>query len=187
MALYEFQTSVYLGWSHSGEVVTTGEGTINLSDEEVGILISQMKVLRSKDYRKLKLSRRYPKLYNKLRRNYRKVAYETEELYWLINGLEEGYYEYDEIELVKYCIESCGLDPYELYEYYDESEDEEERYELVLAKFGPWLTNYVKTLHYKEAIEFFYGIMEVQMDFDESYFSNSYSTILPQKIIEMAS
>ena len=66
MALYEFQTSVYLGWSHSGEVVTTGEGTINLSGEEVGILISQMKVLRSKDYRKLKLSRRYPKLYNEI-------------------------------------------------------------------------------------------------------------------------
>lgn len=186
MALYEFKTNVYLGWSHSGEVVTTGEGTINLTDEEVGILVSKMKELGSNDYRKLKLSSNYPNLYNKLRRNYRKVAYETEELYWLINGLEEGYYEYDEIELVKYCIENCGLDPYELDKYYDESEDEEERYELVLAKFGPWLTNYVKTLHYKDAIEFFYGIMEVEMEFDESYFCNSYSTILPQKIVEMA-
>lgn len=187
MALYRFKTSVYLGWSHSGGVSTSG-----VSDKDVDILVGRIKEFGSHDYKELKLSRTHPNLYNKLRRTYRKLAYETEELYWLINGLEEGYYEYDDMELMKYCAKNCGFDLFEYDEYDDDSSedeeyDDEEQYLLVLEQFRPWLRGYVETLNYKEAIHFFHDIMEVDMDFDESYFSNSYSTILPQKIIDIAS
>lgn len=187
MALYEFNTTIYLGWSHSGEVSSTGKGTVNLSDEEVAILVSQMKEYGSQDYRELKLSSKYPNLYNKLRRTYRKVAYETEELYWLIDGLDVGEYEYDEIELMKYCAENCGFDQFECDEYDDDFDgDEEETYESAFEAFCPWLKEYVKTLKYEEAIHFFHDIMKVEMEFDDSYFSNSYSTILPKEITDLA-
>ena len=56
MALYDFETTIYLGWGHSGGVSNTGTGQIELSDEDVDLLIRLIKENHTGDFRKLKLS-----------------------------------------------------------------------------------------------------------------------------------
>ncbi len=190
MALYDFETTVYLGWGHSGEVSNTGTGQIDLSDEDVDLLVSLIKENRTSDFRKLKLSRRYPKLYNKLRRKYRKLAIETERHHWLIDGLDEGEYEYDEDSLMEYCMENCGFTLSEdYYDYEDEEDDEavqEENHEFALDEFRMWFSDYVRGLNHKDADYLLCEVGGIEMEFDEVDFCNNYSTELPEAITKLA-
>ena len=190
MALYDFETTVYLGWGHSGEVSTTGTGQIELSDEDVELLVRLMKENRTSEYSKLKLSRRYPKLYNRLRRKYRKLAFETERHHWLIEGLDEGECDYDEENLMEYCLMNGEFTlPDYYYDYEDETDDEkikEEYLEQALEEFRSWFSDYVKWLDPKDADYILCEVGGVELDFHEYEFCSAYSTELPEAITKLA-
>ena len=185
MALYDFKTTIYLGWGHSGGVYNTGTGQIDLSDEDVDLLVRLIKENRTGDYRKLKLSRRYPKLYNKLRRKYRKLAIETERHHWLIDGLSEGEYEYDEEALMEYCLQNCGFTLSE--DYYDcDGELNEEYLDDAIDEFQLWFRHYLRGLNNKDADYLLCEVGGIEMHFDEVDFCNDYSTELPEAITKLA-
>ena len=107
MALYSIESEQCLGMSHSGAVTVNGESAVELSDEEVDILVKLIKEKDTTDVEDLDLKNLHPDIYEKLRKAYYKMAYDAEEMHWLWEGYYNGYYEYDFDELKDYCKKEC--------------------------------------------------------------------------------
>lgn len=103
MALYSIESEQSLGISHSGEVTVNGESAVELSDEEVDILVRLIKEKNSTDVEELDLENLYPAIYSKLDEAYYDMAYNAEEIHWLWEGYYNHYFEYDEDKLMNYC------------------------------------------------------------------------------------
>lgn len=69
MAKYRIECEQCLGISHSGAVYTDGEGTIELTDEEVATLIQLIRQKKTTSVSKLNLKTSHPELYAKLNQN----------------------------------------------------------------------------------------------------------------------
>ena len=100
MALYSIESEQCLGMSHHGAVTVDGESAVELSDEEVDILVKLIKEKGSTDIGDLDLEDLYPDIYKKLDEAYYQMAYDAEEMHWLWEGYYNGYYEYDDDELL---------------------------------------------------------------------------------------
>ena len=70
MALYSIESEQCLGMSHSGAVTVNGESAVELSDEEVDILVKLIKEKDSTDVKDLDLKHLHPDIYEKLDDDY---------------------------------------------------------------------------------------------------------------------
>ena len=187
MATFTIECEQSLGYSHfGGDVTTHGESTVELTDEEVKTLVDLIREKNTTDVDKLELMEKHPDLYRKLDDAYRSMARRTEELYWLWDGYDNGYYEYDTEDLMDYCERECG------YEYHpsdnvitdeeDEDYDEEALEEDKIETFSDWLYDYLSGLSDVDAIDFFYNHMDAEVDLDDV----EYKVCIPADIIKMA-
>lgn len=194
MALYSIESEQFLGMSHSGGVTVNGESAVELSDEEVDILVKLIQENESTDVEDLDLKNLYPAIYEKLREAYYNMAYDAEEMHWLWEGYDNGYYEYDIDKLMAYCEKnldySFEFNPEEYFEFEDEIEDykedpesfEDEIYDVKCQNFQEWLDGYVNGLSDDEARDFFYNHMNAGLDMDNI----EYTVEIPQAIINKA-
>ena len=195
MALYSIESEQCLGMAHFGGAVTVnGESAVELTDEEVDILVKLIKENDTTDVEDLNLENLYPAIYEKLRDAYYKMAYDAEEMHWLREGYDNGYFEYDEEKLMNYCERELDFKfEYDIKKYYlddpedleegeepdiDEDRIEEDKYEA----FSEWLNDYVNELPDKEAKSFFYNHMNADLDMDNV----EYSVEIPAAIIKKA-
>ena len=193
MALYSIESEQSLGISHSGEVTVNGESAVELSDEEVDILVKLIKENDSTDVEELDLENLYPDIYSKLDEAYHDMAYNAEEIHWLREGYDNHYFEYDEDELMDYCEKNLGFSfEFKPEEYFDEDEledykespdsYEDEIYEEKNRVFSKWLDDYVNSLSDEEARSFFYDHMDADLDMDNV----DYTVEIPAAIIKKA-
>ena len=193
MALYSIESEQCLGMSHSGAVTVNGESAVELSDEEVDILVKLIKEKESTDVKELDLETLHPDIYEKLREAYYDMAYRAEEMHWLWEGYENGYFEYDDDKLMAYCEKELGFSfefkPEEYFdeddlEYYKEDPEsyEDEIYDMKYEAFQKWLSDYVSGLSDDEARDFFYNHMDADLNLDDI----DYTVEIPQAIIAKA-
>lgn len=193
MALYSIESEQSLGISHSGEVTVNGESAVELSDEEVDILVKLIKEKNSTDVEELDLENLYPAIFSKLDEAYHDMAYNAEEIHWLREGYDNHYFEYDEDKLMNYCEKNLGFSfEFKPEEYFDEDqlEDykespdsyEDEIYEEKNRVFSKWLDDYVKSLSDEEARSFFYDHMDADLNMDDV----DYTVEIPAAIIKKA-
>lgn len=193
MALYSIESEQFLGMSHTGEVTVNGESAVELSDEEVDILVKLIKENDSTDVEELDLENLYPDIYSKLDEAYHDMAYNAEEIHWLREGYDNHYFEYDEDELMDYCEKNLGFSfEFKPEEYFDEDEledykespdsYEDEIYEEKNRVFSEWLDDYVESLSDDEARSFFYDHMDADLDMDNV----DYTVEIPAAIIKKA-
>ena len=193
MALYSIESEQSLGISHSGEVTVNGESTVELSDEEVDILVKLIKENDSTDVEELDLEDLYPDIYSKLDEAYHDMAYKAEEIHWLREGYDNHYFEYDEDKLMDYCEKNLGFSfEFKPEEYFDEDEledykespdsYEDEIYEEKNRVFSKWLDDYVNSLSDEEARSFFYDHMDADLNMDDV----NYTVEIPAAIIKKA-
>jgi len=193
MALYSIESEQCLGMSHSGAVTVNGESAVELSDEEVDILVKLIKEKGTTDVEALDLENLYPDIYEKLDDAYRDMAYNAEEMHWLWEGYNNGYYEYDVYELMDYCEKNLGFSyEFKPEEYFDEDDleyykEDPESYEDEIEEakseaFSEWLDDYVSGLDDDEARDFFYEHMDADLNMDDV----EYTVEIPQAIINKA-
>ena len=193
MALYSIESEQFLGMSHSGAVTVNGESAVELSDEEVDILVKLIKENDTTDVEELDLENLHPTIYNKLDDAYRDMAYDAEEMHWLWEGYNNGYFEYDIDELMEYCEKELGFSfEFKPEEYFDEDDleyykEDPESYEDEIEEakndaFSEWLDDYVNGLGDDEARDFFYNHMNADLDMDNV----EYTVGIPQAIINKA-
>lgn len=193
MALYSIESEQCLGMSHCGAVTVNGESAVELSDEEVNILVKLIKEKESTDIGDLDLEDLYPDIYQKLDKAYYKMAYDAEEMHWLWEGYYNGYYEYDD-ELMAYCEKELDFSfEFKPEEYFDSESDiedykedpesyEDEINDLKYEAFSDWLSDYVEGLSDDEARDFFYDHMGVDLNMD----GVEYTVGIPEAIISKA-
>ena len=194
MALYSIESEQCLGMSHSGAVTVNGESAVELSDEEADILVKLIKEKDSTDVEELDLKNLHPDIFDKLDKAYYKMAYDAEEMHWLWEGYENGYFEYDIDELMEYCEKNLDytfeFDPeeyfdseYDIEEYKEDPESyEDEVYDAKCQDFQEWLSDYVSGLSDDEARDFFYNHMDADLNLDDV----DYTVEIPQAIIDKA-
>ena len=194
MSLYSIESEQCLGMSHHGAVTVDGESAVELSDEEVDILVKLIKENGTTDVEALDLENLYPDIYEKLDDAYRDMAYNAEEMHWLWEGYNNGYFEYDTVELMNYCERELGFKfEYDEKDYYlDDPEDLEEGEEPDIDEdqieedksdaFSEWLDDYVSGLDDDEARDFFYEHMDADLNMDDV----EYTVEIPQAIINKA-
>ena len=193
MALYSIESEQFLGMSHTGEVTVNGESAVELSDEEVDILVKLIKENNSTDVEELDLENLHPDIYSKLDEAYHDMAYNAEEIHWLREGYDNHYFEYDEDKLMDYCEKNLGFSfEFKPEEYFDEDEledykespdsYEDEIYEEKNRVFSEWLDDYVESLSDDEARSFFYDHMDADLDMDNV----DYTVEIPAAIIKKA-
>ena len=194
MALYSIESEQCLGMSHHGAVTVNGESAVELSDEEVDILVKLIKEKGTTDVEELDLENLYPDIYEKLDDAYRNMAYNAEEMHWLWEGYNNGYFEYDSEELMNYCERELGFKfEYDEKDYYlDDPEDLEEGEEPDIDEdqieedkndaFSEWLDDYLSDLSDDEARDFFYNHMDADLNMD----GVEYTVGIPEAIIAKA-
>ena len=193
MALYSIESEQFLGMSHSGAVTVNGESAVELSDEEVEILVKLIREKDTTDVKELDLENLYPDIYDKLDDAYSQMAYDAEEMHWLWEGYYNHYYEYDDEELMEYCEKNLDFSfEFKPEEYFNEDDleyykDDPESYEdeideLKSEAFSEWLDDYVSGLSDNEARNFFYDHMHADLNMDNV----EYTVCIPQAIINKA-
>lgn len=180
--------------SHSGSVTTSGQSNVELSDEEVDILVKLIREKGTTDVDELDLETSHPELYAKLDDAYRDMAFHAEYMHWLWEGYYNHYYEYDDDALMTYCETNCGFTfefkPEDYFDYENDIEDykedpdsyEDEIYEVKCEAFNEWLTDYLEGLSDDDAASF----MEEHMDADINMDYVNYTVKIPQAIIGKA-
>ena len=194
MALYSIESEQCLGMSHHGAVTVNGESAVELSDEEVDILVKLIQEKNSTDVGDLDLETLHPDIYKKLDEAYSDMAYRAEEIHWLWEGYNNGYFEYDSEKLMDYCEKELGFEfEYDVKDYYlDDPEDLEKGEEPDIDEdqieedksdaFSEWLDDYVSGLDDDEARDFFYEHMDADLNMDDV----EYTVRIPQAIINKA-
>ena len=190
MALYSIESEQCLGMSHHGAVTVNGESAVELSDEEVDILVKLIKKKGTTDVEALDLEYLYPAIYKKLNDAYHDMAYDAKEMDLLWDGFFSGSFECDFGELMDYCEKNLGfyffLNPKD---YFSDEElayfkENPEAYEEIVDEskseaFGDWLIDYVFDLPDDEARDFFYNQMHAKLNLDKV----EYTVRIPQAII----
>ena len=194
MALYSIESEQCLGMSHHGAVTVNGESAVELSDEEVDILVKLIQEKNSTDVGDLDLETLHPDIYKKLDEAYSDMVYRAEEIHWLWEGYNNGYFEYDSEKLMNYCESELGFEfEYDVKDYYlDDPEDLEEGEEPEIDEdmleedksdaFSEWLDDYLSDLSDDEARDFFYNHMDADLNMD----GVEYTVGIPEAIIAKA-
>ena len=179
MATFGIETKVCLGMSHYGGVYVKGTGSIELTDDEVVFIVD---LLRNNpgiiDYKDLGLEKTHPELFQKIDKAYRHLAYKTEMLHWVTEGLEQDEWDFDVVEAMEYCEEHCGFNPYY-------SGDIRCSY-LKLKEFYDWFEDHVSDFDYDDLSYLYFDLMDGDMDHDEDEMDDAYVRKLPKKLIDLA-
>lgn len=192
MAEFKIEYVQSLGITHDGcEVTVEGESSVELTDEEVKVLVDLICEKGTADVKKLKLKKNHPALYKKLDKAYHDMAYKAEENHWLWEGYHNHYYEYDDDELMDYCKRECGFTfefkPEDYPEYSSSFYEIPEVYERLVSdiewrSFSNWLYEYIRRLSDDEFRDFLCNHMNADVEIDEV----NYEVCIPQAIIDMA-
>ena len=184
MAKYNIECEQCLGISHDGAVYTDGKGTVELSDEEVATLVELIRQKGTTDVGELDLETTHPELYAKLDNAYHDMAQHAETMHWLWEGYENGYYEYDEDELIDYCEQELDFTfEYDEDDYLDDEDDELDEDEMKLRSFRSWLDDYLHSLSDEEALSFMNEHMDACIEDEEV---SEYTVSIPEEIIQKA-
>ena len=193
MSLYSIESEKVLGMSHTGEVTVDGESAVELSDEEVDILVRLIRENKTTDVEELDLENLYPVIYDKLDTACYDMEYNAEEMHWLMEGYRSQYFDYDAGELMNYCKEKLGFtfefkpeehfNDDELEEYQEDPESFEDTInDIEYDAFYEWLDDYVDQATDDQLRDLFYNHMECDLDMDPV----SYTVQIPPAIIKMA-
>ena len=185
MAEYKIENSNCLGYSCGGSgVYVDSEGFVELTDDEVAKIVDLIREAGSTDIEEIGLKEKYPDIYDTLDDAYRHMAYDAEELHWLWEGYESGYFEYDKEELIAYCEENCGFKfDYNEEDYIVDGEFDEDSLEDDKENaFDNWVDDYLQTLTDQEVKSFFYDHMNADLNLDHV----DYEVAIPEEIIDMA-
>ena len=110
MPIFNILTENTLGISHSGEVTASGEGCVELSDEQVRQLVDLIKDHNGEtNVEALGLKEKYPEIYERLDEACYEIARHAEYVEWVIDGYESGYSEVDTEEAIALCEEEYGF------------------------------------------------------------------------------
>lgn len=202
MPIFSIDTETVLGISHSGEVNAEGEGTVELTDEEVQQLIDLIRENGGEtNVEKLNLEEKYPEIYEMLDEAYHDAASSAAFREWTIEGYECSYF--DEPDDFKKAVLAAGLFEYkfepaaELIEQYredhgldeDDEIDQDELEEYLedegLDTFYDCVSKYYNSLDEDGRLDFierFYA--EALEDWDSS--GVDYVVKIPPAIIKMA-
>ena len=188
MRKFDIECELSLGWSHSGMVTAKGKSYVELTDEEVDVLVNLIREKGTTDVEKLDLREKHPTLYDKLDEAYYKMTYKAEELHWLIEGIR--YFEYDEEKVIKYCEENCGYEfvpeiPGNTSLHFDDIlfKAIKENKHFKSQDFSKWLPNYLRSINSEEACDFMYSHLNASVDMDDDV---NYVVEIPQAIIAMS-
>jgi hypothetical protein len=193
MALYNSESEQHLGTPHSGTATDKGDRAVELSDEDVDILVKLIKEKGTTDVEELDLENLYPDIYKNLSDAYRDMAHDAKEMELLWEGFYSGFFDCDFYELMDYCEKNLGfyffLNPKD---YFSDEElayfkENPESYEEIVDEakseaFGDWLIDYVFDLPDDEAPDFFYNQMHAKLNMDDV----EYTVGIPQAIINKA-
>ena len=193
MPLFSIESEKVLGMSHTGEVTVDGESAVELSDEEVDILVRLIRENKTTDVEELDLENLYPVIYDKLDTACYDMEYNAEEMHWLMEGYRSHYFDYDADELMDYCKEKLGFtfefkpeehfNDDELEEYQEDPESFEDTItDIEYDAFYEWLDDYVDQATDDQLRDLFYNHMECDLDMDPV----SYTVQIPPAIIKMA-
>ena len=168
-------------------MIAEGEGTVELSDEEVQQLIDLIRENGGEtDVDKLNLQEKYPEIYETLDEAYRETAMQAEYNHWVIEGYENGWYETDLKEMVKKCEEEYGFHfEYDPKDYMDEEGtevDEDLLYDDLQDAFYEWVSKYRGPLDEQEDAEFLSDVFCLEPEVDDV----DYDVKIPPAIIKMA-
>lgn len=160
------------------------EGYVELSDEEVAKIVDLIRQKGTTDIEGLELEEKYPDIYEKLREAYHDMAYNAEELHWLWEGYDNGYFEYDTYDLMAYCEENWGFNfEFDEEDYTEDGElDEDALEEDKTEAFNDWLDDYVAGLEDSEVKDFLYNHMNAELELEDV----EYSVEIPEAIIKLA-
>ena len=144
--------------------------------------LDELRALRGE---KLDLETTHPQLYAKLDKAYHDMARHAEYMHWLWEGYDNGYYEYDDDELMEYCERECGFFfEYDENDYLDANGDFDEE-EMGYAKskaFHEWLDDYLRGLSDDDVVKFMGEHMDAAVDIDDV----EYTVSIPEDIIQKA-
>lgn len=185
MALFKITSELPIGLSHFGEFLLPAESTVELTEDEVRVLVANIVANKSIDVEDLGLPQSCPAIYEKLKIAYRQMAQKAEEKYWLWEGYEKGYLDYDIHELMDYCLENCGFRfDYDYNEYLDAEGDfdEEIMEEAKCMAFQEWLDAYLFHLEDDQFLFFMHNQMDVKLDVNYV----RYRVEIPEAIVQMA-
>lgn len=194
MALYSIESEKFLGISHSGTMTVEGESAVELSDEEVDIIVQLIKEKDTTDVDELGIEETHPDLYRKLDDAYYDMARRAEEIQWVWDAYRNHYLEYDTDELMDYCTKHCGFkfeydpadyyldDPENLEEGVQPEIDEDYLHDNMCDAFDDWLDEYLHSLSTDEALAFFGEHMNADPWLDNI----DYDIHIPKAIINKA-
>ena len=179
--------------SHSGAVTFNGESAVELSDDEVDILVKLIKEKGTTDVKELDLENLHPVIYKKLDEAYYKMTFRGEEIHKLTEVFFSGRLVFDFYNLMDSCEKNLGFDlflnPEDFFNeedlaYYKENPEEYNEIidEAKSEAFFDWLIDYVYDLTDDEARDFFYNHMDADLDMC----SLQYAVKIPQAIINKA-
>ena len=108
MAQYEIKFNKQKGWSYNKEEIPVESAYVELSDDEVQILVDLMNQKNTYNVKELNLEELHPNIFEKLDEACDSIAFDIV----LAEALREAHY-YDEEDvflekLYKYCKENCG-------------------------------------------------------------------------------
>ena len=189
MPIIDIFTNTFLGISHSGNVSVDGEGTVNLTDEEVQQLINLIRENSGEtDVEKLELEDKYPAIFEKLDDAYHEIAHSAAYHHFVIEVFENGDYDLSIDEIIENC-EKYGFE----FEYdpkdflYDDEEDEIDEDALEEAKSDAlyeWVDKYRSHLNDFDDALFLAEVFHIDVYLDA--IDIVYSVEIPPEIIEMA-
>lgn len=159
----KIKCDIGLQWYKTDLAKTETEGTVELMDNEVNRLVSYLKSKGTADMKKLKLRKRLPKIYKKLKEAYLDIYNQTDYHYNLMRGFDEGLCEYDELEVRQFVYEKFGEQP-----------------EIL----SDWLYWYISTLSDEEAEDFILEKLHLGYDWQAPYWSKFVE--IPEEIVKMA-
>lgn len=170
MAEYEIKFNKQDGWSYEKEEIPVETDYVELSDEEVNILVNLMKQKNTYNVKELNIEESHPDIYNKLVEACDSIAFKVA----LAEAARDAHY-YDE--------EDTFLDKLEKYcksEYkYKKSQGDFRRWLYQLLQ--SWSSNQICELYDKAGIELCWEII----NFD-GIETNDYDVTIPQSIVAMA-
>ena len=187
MPIFNIFTEHSLGFSHSGEVTCSGNGEVELSEEEVQQLVNLIKENNGEtDVEALGLEEKYPDIYEQLDEAFRDAAYHAEYCHWVIAGYENGWYEVDTDETMAKCEEHYGF-KFNPEDHKDEDLDEEDMdddyFEDAKSEaFDEWVEAYRSTLDEEQEVAFLADVFCLEPEID----AVDYEVELPPDIIKMA-
>lgn len=187
MAKFDFDCVCNLGFSHCGSVDAYGNGSIELSVDEVTLLVDLIREMESTDVEELQLKEKYPDIYKKLDDAFRDAAREATINHWYMQGFYDGVYEYDIDELMDYCSENHDfVFEYDEEDYMDEDGeiDEDRIWDDQSEAFEEWLEIFLEGLDNSSRRKFLEEHLNAEVDLSD--LELDYKVEIPDAIIGIA-